>query len=87
MKTAIKMFPGFGWIETQRTKFGPIFNNKVHQKLQLSKYVNNKSCSHIFQNCAIFDLPTLVESSRIYTGQYTFPVLLLNDDNLLEEHN
>ena len=41
------MFPGFGWIETQRTKFGPIFNNKVHQKLQLSKYVNNKSCSPI----------------------------------------
>ena len=31
--------------------------------------------------------PTLVKSSRIHSGQYTFPVLLLNDDNLLEEHN
>ena len=29
---------------------------------------------------------TLVKSSRIYTGQYTFPILLLNDDNMLEEH-
>ena len=31
-------------------------------------------------------LPTLVESSRIYTGQYTFPILLLNDDKMLGEH-
>ena len=30
--------------------------------------------------------PTLVKSSRIYSGQYTFPVLLLNDDNMLGEH-
>ena len=29
---------------------------------------------------------TLVKSSRIYTGQYTFPILLLNDDNMLGEH-
>ena len=29
---------------------------------------------------------TLVKSSRIYTGQYTFPILLLNDDNMLAEH-
>ena len=29
-KTAIKMFRGFGWIETQRSKFWPIFRNKVH---------------------------------------------------------
>ena len=29
---------------------------------------------------------TLVESSRIYTGQYTFPILLLNDDNMLGEN-
>ena len=43
-----KMFPGFGWIETRRSKFGPIFSDKVHQRLQLSKYVNNKSCSPIF---------------------------------------
>ena len=41
---SIKMFPRFGWIETRRSKFGPIFSNKV----QLSKYVNNKSCFHVF---------------------------------------
>ena len=29
---------------------------------------------------------TLVKSSRIYTGQYTFPIWLLNDDNMLGEH-
>ena len=29
---------------------------------------------------------TLVKTSRIYTGQYTFPILLLNDDNMLGEH-
>ena len=29
---------------------------------------------------------TLVKSSRIYTGQYTFPIMLLNDDNTLGEH-
>ena len=30
-------------------KFGFIFSDKVHSKLQLSKYVNNKSCSPIFE--------------------------------------
>ena len=30
-------------------------------------------------------LPTLVESSRIYTGQYTFPNLLLNDEEKIRE--
>ena len=29
---------------------------------------------------------TLVKSSRIYTGQYTFQIWLLNDDNMLGEH-
>ena len=29
---------------------------------------------------------TLVKSSRIYTGQCTFPILLLNDYNMLGEH-
>ena len=29
---------------------------------------------------------TLVKCSRIYTGQYTFPILLSNDDNMLGEH-
>ena len=29
---------------------------------------------------------TLVKSSRIYAGQYTFPNLLLYDDNMLGEH-
>ena len=29
---------------------------------------------------------TLFKSSRIYTGQYTFQILLLNDDNMLGEH-
>ena len=41
------MLPGFGWIETGRLKFWPIFNNKVHQKLQLSKYVSYKTFSPI----------------------------------------
>ena len=31
-------------------------------------------------------LSTLVKSSRIYTRQYTFQILLLNDDNMLGEH-
>ena len=30
---------------------------------------------------------TLVKSSGIYTGQYTFPILLLNDGKMLGEHN
>ena len=30
---------------------------------------------------------TLVKNSRIYTGQYAFPILLLNDDNVLGQHN
>jgi hypothetical protein len=42
---AIKMFMGFELIVTRRSKFGLIFSNKVHLKLQLSKYVNNKSHS------------------------------------------
>ena len=25
-----KMFPGFGWSETRRSKFEPIFSDKVH---------------------------------------------------------
>ena len=29
---------------------------------------------------------TLVKSSRIYKGQYAFPILLLNDYNILGEH-
>ena len=48
MKMAIKMFSGFRSSETQRSKFGPIFSNKVREKLLLSKYVNNKNCSPIF---------------------------------------
>ena len=31
-------------------------------------------------------LVTLVETSRIYTGQYTLPILLLNDDKMLGEN-
>ena len=31
-------------------------------------------------------LLTLVQSSSIYTGQYTFPIFLLNADNMLGEH-
>ena len=31
-------------------------------------------------------LDTLVKSSRIYTGQYTCQILLLNNDNMLGEH-
>ena len=33
-----------------------------------------------------FDLRTPFKSSKIYTGQYTLPILLLNDDNMLGEH-
>ena len=51
MNMAIKMFPGYGWIETRRSKFWPIFSNKVHSKLKLSKYLDNKSCSSIFIFC------------------------------------
>ena len=29
---------------------------------------------------------TLAKSSRIYTGQYTFPIWLLSDDNMLGAH-
>ena len=29
---------------------------------------------------------TLVKTSMICTGQYTFQILLLNDDNMLGEH-
>ena len=29
---------------------------------------------------------TLDKSRRIYQGQITFPILLLNDDNMLGEH-
>ena len=29
---------------------------------------------------------TLVKSLLIYTGQYTLPILLLNDDKMLGEH-
>ena len=29
---------------------------------------------------------TLVKSSRINTGKYTFPILLLNHDSMLGEH-
>ena len=29
---------------------------------------------------------TLVKCTRIYIGQYTFPILLLNNDNMLGEH-
>ena len=32
------------------------------------------------------ELLTLVKSSRIYTGQYTLPILLLNGENMLGEH-
>jgi hypothetical protein len=37
MKTAIKMFPGFRWIETRRSKFGPIFSNKSTLKITVIK--------------------------------------------------
>ena len=43
-KEAIEMFSVFRSIETQRSKFRPISSNKS----QLSKYVNNTSCSPIF---------------------------------------
>ena len=70
MKTAIKMFLGFRSIETERSKFWPIFSNKVHYQ---NTYVNNSICSPIFiffnkkksdfenQNCAIFDLPFQID--------------------------
>ena len=42
------MFLGFGWIVTQRSKFGPIFSNKAHKKIKVIKNVNDKSCSPTF---------------------------------------
>ena len=52
--------------------------------------MTNKNDVNWMYVCRFFDcdlLFTLVKSSRIYTGQYTFPILLLNDDNVLGEHN
>ena len=37
MNMAIKMFSGLRLIETQRSKFGPIFCNKVHWKITVIK--------------------------------------------------
>jgi hypothetical protein len=37
MKMAIKMLPGFGWIETRRSKFGPIFSNTCALKITVIK--------------------------------------------------
>ena len=40
----------------------------------------------ILPNMKLVHQITFVKSSRIYTGQYTFQILLLNDDNMLGEH-
>ena len=44
MKMAIKMFPGFGWIETRRSKFGPFLvieyiKNCSYQNISIIKVV------------------------------------------------
>ena len=46
-----RKIPGFGYSENQKSKFEPIFSNKVHKKLQLSKYAINKICSPTFILC------------------------------------
>ena len=40
----------------------------------------------VFNKFYEYALSTLVKSSRKYTGQYTFQILLLNDDSMLGEH-
>ena len=51
-------------------------NNKSFVSRQFSRYI---LCTTLYQS-------TLVKTSRICTGQYTFQILLLNDDNMLGEH-
>ena len=50
------------------------------------KDVNPNKTQIMTQILGIRLLRTLVKSSRIYTGQYTFQILLLNDDKMLGEH-
>merc|ERR1712051_702845 len=55
-----------------------IIDNKIVRKWGISRV-------SIFFEYFFFSV-TLVKSSGIYTGQYTFPILLLNDGNVLGEH-
>jgi hypothetical protein len=48
MKMAIKMYPGFGWIETRGQNLGPFLVIRYINNYSYEKYVNNKSCFPIF---------------------------------------
>ena len=56
--------------------------NKLGIQLEITKSDPSYTC--VVLEMYIHD--TLVKISRIYTGQYTLPILLLNDDNMLGEH-
>ena len=56
----------------------------IYQQIQFDKE-DRMSLQNLFDPI-VSVLFTLVKSSIIYTGQYTFPILLLNDDNMLGEH-
>ena len=61
----------------------------AHTALPKNKLILSKKCEGLGLNGIQLKLmigTTLVKSSRIYTGQYTFPIWLLNDDNMLGEH-
>ena len=54
------------------------------QALGLPNFVRRMSTKAIYLQKFLRPI-TLVKSSRIYTGQYTFLILLLNDDNMFRE--
>ena len=61
---------------------------EVNIKVKKLNYRKAQSAQTVETSHSFFNVSyTLVKSSRIYTGQYTFPILLLNDDNVFGEHN
>jgi hypothetical protein len=68
MKTAIKMFPEFGWIETQRSQFGPFLvikyiKNYSYQNMSIIKVIRPflySSMKKIRKIQLIFDLEKLL---------------------------
>ena len=59
---------------------------KLKESKELKGSGELRSWAWLLYNHNVVLIYTLVKSSRIYTGQYTFPILLLNDDNMLGEH-
>ena len=70
----------------QHKKFGPAQNILGPVKGQGLRVLIGSSRFNNAMSWLLSYIYTLVKSSRIYTGQYTFPILLLNDDNMLGEH-